>query len=173
MEKTPEICKASPRIRRCESGKTAELIYDETTSCFQIFCLGNMSRTPHCPMTHVEPRTPPPCARREHTIRQTHADVSGVPLRLTREPEACVLGSAVLAAVGAGIFPDIFSAIQDMVHVERTVVREEGNEGARLSVFGPVVFVVVHVEINRKYNRSCVGTRRHEAQRKSSNLPAL
>lgn len=54
--------------------------------------------------------------------RKTHADVSNVPLRLTRETEACVLGSAVLAAVGAGIFPDIPSAIQAMVHVERTVV---------------------------------------------------
>lgn len=53
---------------------------------------------------------------------QTHADVSGVPLKVTKEREACLLGSAILGAVGAGLFPDIPSAARAMVHVERTVV---------------------------------------------------
>lgn len=48
--------------------------------------------------------------------------MTNVELRLTKEPEACLLGSGILAAVGAGIFPDIPSAIRAMVHVERTVL---------------------------------------------------
>ncbi len=57
---------------------------------------------------------------------QTHADVSNVPMKITREREACLLGSAVLAAVGGGLFPDIPSAAQAMVHVIGTVVSQRG-----------------------------------------------
>ena len=52
---------------------------------------------------------------------QIHADVSGLPMTLTRVPDAPALGSAILAAVGAGHFPDIPSAADAMVHVDRTV----------------------------------------------------
>jgi FGGY-family pentulose kinase len=52
---------------------------------------------------------------------QLHADVSNVPISLTREAEAPVLGSAMLAAVGAGIYPDVQAAAAQMVHVERTI----------------------------------------------------
>ncbi|MCL6437610.1 MAG: hypothetical protein K6T51_03280 [Rubrobacteraceae bacterium] len=52
---------------------------------------------------------------------QMHADVSNIPISLTREGEAAVLGSAMLAAVGAGIYPDIQSAARNMVHTERTI----------------------------------------------------
>lgn len=49
-----------------------------------------------------------------------------MPMKITREREACVLGSAVLAAVGGGLFPDIPSAAQAMVHVVGTVVSQPG-----------------------------------------------
>jgi FGGY-family pentulose kinase len=52
---------------------------------------------------------------------QLHADVSNAPISLTRESEAPVLGSAMLAAVGAGIYPDVQAAAGRMVHVERTI----------------------------------------------------
>jgi sugar (pentulose or hexulose) kinase len=52
---------------------------------------------------------------------QMHADVSNVPLSLTREGESAVLGSAILAAVGADVYPDIQTAAESMVHTERTV----------------------------------------------------
>ena len=45
-----------------------------------------------------------------------------MPMKVTREREACLLGSAVLAAVGGGLFPDIPAAAQAMVHVVGTVV---------------------------------------------------
>ena len=50
-----------------------------------------------------------------------HADVSNLPISLTREGESAVLGSAMLAAVGAGVYPDIQTAVQNMVHTERTI----------------------------------------------------
>ncbi|MDQ6949603.1 MAG: FGGY-family carbohydrate kinase, partial [Actinomycetota bacterium] len=52
---------------------------------------------------------------------QMHADVSNVPISLTRVGEGPVLGSAMLAAVGAGIYPDLQTAAEHMVHTERTV----------------------------------------------------
>lgn len=52
---------------------------------------------------------------------QLHADVSNVPISLMRVGEGPVLGSAMLAAVGAGIYPDLAAAAGRMVHTERTV----------------------------------------------------
>ena len=56
---------------------------------------------------------------------QMHADVSNVPIALTRVSEGPVLGSAVIAAVGAGIYPDIPTASQNMVQTERTIEPDE------------------------------------------------
>ncbi len=52
---------------------------------------------------------------------QIHADVSGVPISFTRVGEGPVLGSAMLGAVGAGIYPDIPTAVEHMVHTARTL----------------------------------------------------
>jgi len=47
---------------------------------------------------------------------QMHSDVTGVPITLTEVGDAVVLGSCVLAAVGAGLFPDLHQAAAAMVH---------------------------------------------------------
>lgn len=52
---------------------------------------------------------------------QTHADVSQVPLVVTRCSDAPSLGSAIAAAVAVGLFKDIPSACKSMVHVQRVV----------------------------------------------------
>jgi FGGY-family pentulose kinase len=52
---------------------------------------------------------------------QMHADVSNVPISFTRVAEGPVLGSAIVAAVGAGIYPDVQAAAERMVHTERTI----------------------------------------------------
>jgi FGGY-family pentulose kinase len=52
---------------------------------------------------------------------QVHADTLGVPLQITEETEACALGSAALAAVGAGHFATIDAACAAMVRVARTI----------------------------------------------------
>lgn len=58
---------------------------------------------------------------------QLHADVSNVPISITRETESPALGAAMLAAVGAGIHPDIATAAAKMVHVERTIDPDPGR----------------------------------------------
>jgi ribulose kinase len=52
---------------------------------------------------------------------QMHADVSNVPISLTRVGEGPALGSAMLAAVGAGVYQDIQTAAGHMVHTQRTI----------------------------------------------------
>jgi len=45
---------------------------------------------------------------------QEHADATGCTILLPREPEAVLLGSAILAATAAGLYPDIYAAMQGM-----------------------------------------------------------
>lgn len=52
---------------------------------------------------------------------QIHSDVSNLPITLTEVPDAPALGSAILAAVGAGLYPDVQTAANAMVHVTRRI----------------------------------------------------
>jgi len=52
---------------------------------------------------------------------QIHADVSGLPIRTTRVPDAVMLGSAVLASVGAGVHGSVAAAADAMVVKDRVV----------------------------------------------------
>lgn len=52
---------------------------------------------------------------------QIHADVSGVPITLPRVTDATCLGSAVLAAVAGGLYPDVVTAAGAMVHVRERI----------------------------------------------------
>ena len=52
---------------------------------------------------------------------QIHADVSNVPITLPEVPDGAALGSAILGAVAAGLFPDIQSAAKQMVHVRSRI----------------------------------------------------
>ena len=52
---------------------------------------------------------------------QMHADVSNIPILFTKVGEGPVLGSAMLAAIGAGIYPDVQTAAEHMVHTEDTM----------------------------------------------------
>lgn len=56
-------------------------------------------------------------ATRSRLWMQMHADVSNVPITLTEVPDAPALGSAILGAVAAGLFPDVAAAAAQMVHV--------------------------------------------------------
>ncbi|GIT08064.1 MAG: hypothetical protein CM1200mP30_16940 [Pseudomonadota bacterium] len=60
-------------------------------------------------------------ATRSKLWLQIHADVSNVPITLTRNPDAPLLGCAILSAVGAGFYQDIPSAVETMVQIESTV----------------------------------------------------
>jgi ribulose kinase len=50
-----------------------------------------------------------------------HADVSGVPITFTEVSDAATLGSAMLAATGAGIFGSLQEAADAMVHETATI----------------------------------------------------
>jgi FGGY-family pentulose kinase len=52
---------------------------------------------------------------------QMHADVSNIPISFTKVGEGPVLGSAMLGAVGAEIYPDIQAAAENMVHYTHTI----------------------------------------------------
>jgi Sugar (pentulose and hexulose) kinases len=54
-------------------------------------------------------------------VLQIHADVSNVPITLTRNPDAPLLGCAILASVGAGFYQDVPSAVETMVQIESIV----------------------------------------------------
>lgn len=56
---------------------------------------------------------------------QMHADVTGIPITLTEVGDAATLGSAILAAVGAGLFATIQEAAQAMVHETDIIVPDE------------------------------------------------
>lgn len=59
---------------------------------------------------------------------QIHADVTGVPLVTTEVPEAAGLGSGILAARAAGVYPSVAEASHAMVRTSRVV--EPRNEHA-------------------------------------------
>ena len=60
-------------------------------------------------------------ATRSDLWLQIHADVSNLPLELTEVADAPLLGCAVLASVGAGLNPDVETAVRRMVKVKRMV----------------------------------------------------
>ena len=66
---------------------------------------------------------------------QIHADILQKPVHLARETEACALGSALAAAVAAGIYPDFDAAARAMVAIERVVEPNPANAGVYDDLF--------------------------------------
>lgn len=58
---------------------------------------------------------------------QIHADVTGVPLQLTRCPDGPALGCAILAAAAAGVHPSVAAAARAMTEVVSTVEPDPAN----------------------------------------------
>jgi xylulokinase len=50
---------------------------------------------------------------------QIKADVLGLPVQLPQAPMGAAFGDAVLAGLGLGLYPDIGSALRDLVRLER------------------------------------------------------
>lgn len=70
---------------------------------------------------------------------RTHADALGMPLALGREPEAVLLGAAILGAVAGGVYPGIWAAMAAMSQVGQVVRPAAGAVGryhdAKYAVF--------------------------------------
>ena len=56
-------------------------------------------------------------------------DITNVPVELLREPDACALGAAVIAACGAGAYPDYVSATKAMVQRAETLAPNPEQTG--------------------------------------------
>lgn len=56
-----------------------------------------------------------------------HADVSNIPIYITEFTEATILGSAVCAAKGAGIYSNLVEASDNMVRVKRVIEPDKKN----------------------------------------------
>jgi FGGY-family pentulose kinase len=78
---------------------------------------------------------------------QIHADLLKKPIHLARETEACALGSAMAAAVAAGVYPDFEQSATAMVAIERLVEPNPANFGAYDDLFG------TYVELYHRLNR--------------------
>ncbi len=61
---------------------------------------------------------------------QIHADVSNVPITLTEVADAPALGSAILAAVAAGLYPDVATAAGQMVRTRGQILPDPAAHAA-------------------------------------------
>ncbi|MEM7491723.1 MAG: FGGY-family carbohydrate kinase, partial [Pseudomonadota bacterium] len=66
---------------------------------------------------------------------QLHADTLGLPLEITEQPEAPCLGSAILAAVGAGCFESIDAGCAAMVRTARVVAPDMDAHAAYAPIY--------------------------------------
>jgi sugar (pentulose or hexulose) kinase len=71
---------------------------------------------------------------------QIHADTANRPVKVTKIADAPVLGSAILAAVGAGEFADIDAGIDAMVGIDHIVEPDPAS-------------ALAYVEIQDSYTR--------------------
>ena len=65
-------------------------------------------------------------------LRQIYADVTGRPLKLAGSAQAPALGSAMFAAVAAGIYPDIHAASEAMGSLKEEVVQPHSQKPSRV-----------------------------------------
>jgi xylulokinase len=61
---------------------------------------------------------------------QIIADVTGCVISLPEETEGAAFGGALVAGIGAGIYPDVESAIQQTVKIRRDVCKPDANNHA-------------------------------------------
>ena len=66
---------------------------------------------------------------------QIHADILKKPIHIPRETESCALGSAMAAALAAGVFADFDEAARAMVAIETKVEPDPGNAGVYDKLF--------------------------------------
>ena len=70
---------------------------------------------------------------------QIHADILKMPVNLSRESEACALGSAMAAAVAAGVYLDFDEAADVMVAIEKVIEPDPTHAGVYDELFGRYV----------------------------------
>lgn len=66
-------------------------------------------------------------ATKSKLFLQIHADVSNITIKVPENPEAPLLGSAILAGVGAGVFQGIEEGVEQMVRIKDTIIPNQEN----------------------------------------------
>jgi FGGY-family pentulose kinase len=66
---------------------------------------------------------------------QIHADVSNVVINVPRNPQSATLGSAILAAVAAGLYPNLEEAVKNMVQFAKRIVPNPENHEKYKKIF--------------------------------------
>lgn len=69
-------------------------------------------------------------ARKDPFTMQIYSDVLGIPIRVVSTAYAPSLGSAIYAAVGAGLYPDVYSAAQAMMSPTDRIYTPNPEAGA-------------------------------------------
>ncbi len=80
---------------------------------------------------------------RNEVFLREHADATGCPIVLPAEPEAVLLGSAILGAVAAGAHPSVEAAMSAMTRSGR-VIEPAGGDTARFHEARHRVFLRMH-----------------------------
>ena len=80
---------------------------------------------------------------------QIKADVTGLPVVLPTQGEAASLGSAILAAVGIGLHPDIPSAVSAMVSAGKPLQPAEDRRGVYNTAYG--LYVKLYASLKDLY----------------------
>jgi ribulose kinase len=93
---------------------------------------------------------------------QIHSDVLGLPISLTREPNAPLLGDAILASYGAGVYGSIEEAASHMVKIRSRVEPDMArHEEYRF-------YVDKYIETYPRLKELMHGMLRHESERTDS-----
>ena len=95
-------------------------------------------------------------ATRSDLWTQIHADTAGLPLVLTEVADAPALGSAIVAAVGAGCYGNLVEASDAMVRVTRRVEPDRARHAAYQPLYEaykdtyPAMADIVHHQVNNR-----------------------
>ena len=66
---------------------------------------------------------------------QAHADISNTPIEIPEITEAPCLGSAILGAIAAGVYPDIATAVDNMVHIREVITPDENRHSEYMKYY--------------------------------------
>jgi len=78
-------------------------------------------------------------AARSRLWNQIQADVYGRPVQTLCEPESTVLGAAILAGVGAGVFASVAEGVGSMVRVDETIEPDAARHRLYTDLYGAYV----------------------------------
>ncbi len=66
---------------------------------------------------------------------QIQADIYNIPVETLQETEAGVLGAAIMAGKGAGVFSSIVEGVENMVHVDREYIPDKKNAEVYIDLY--------------------------------------